>query len=142
MQSVSPFIRLLSRAARLPNAQQPRICRRCLHERTYTLSKDLPRRETPFLKAFRQAKPRNVRHNSSAIESAATTSSPLGALSRSIGVKKVLPSKTSSFPETNSKGVAYWLLGSAVSVFGIVVFGGLTRLTESGCAKRPSTSRD
>lgn len=31
-----------------------------------------------------------------------------------------------------SKSVAYWLLGSAASVFGIVVFGGLTRLTESG----------
>lgn len=30
------------------------------------------------------------------------------------------------------KYVAYWLLGSAASVFGIVVFGGLTRLTESG----------
>jgi cytochrome c oxidase assembly protein subunit 15 len=30
--------------------------------------------------------------------------------------------------------VAFWLLGSAASVFGIVVFGGLTRLTESGYA--------
>jgi cytochrome c oxidase assembly protein subunit 15 len=38
------------------------------------------------------------------------------------------------FPETSSKSVAYWLLGSAASVFGIVVFGGLTRLTESGYA--------
>jgi cytochrome c oxidase assembly protein subunit 15 len=28
--------------------------------------------------------------------------------------------------------VGYWLIGSAVSVFGIVVWGGLTRLTESG----------
>ncbi|KAJ3579940.1 hypothetical protein NPX13_g629 [Xylaria arbuscula] len=38
-----------------------------------------------------------------------------------------------AFPEvTSSKSVAYWLLGSAASVFGIVVFGGLTRLTESG----------
>ncbi|OTB14605.1 hypothetical protein K445DRAFT_62519 [Daldinia sp. EC12] len=37
-----------------------------------------------------------------------------------------------AFPETSSKGVAYWLIGSAASVFGIVVFGGLTRLTESG----------
>ncbi|KAI1979175.1 Cytochrome c oxidase assembly protein cox15 [Ophidiomyces ophidiicola] len=36
------------------------------------------------------------------------------------------------FPEVSSKIVAYWLLGSAASVFGIVVFGGLTRLTESG----------
>ncbi|KAI1270983.1 cytochrome c oxidase assembly protein COX15 [Xylaria sp. FL0933] len=38
-----------------------------------------------------------------------------------------------AFPgTTSSKSVAYWLLGSAASVFGIVVFGGLTRLTESG----------
>lgn len=40
--------------------------------------------------------------------------------------------KARSWPKTSSKGVAYWLLGSAASVFGIVVFGGLTRLTESG----------
>ncbi|KAL2870490.1 cytochrome c oxidase assembly protein cox15 [Aspergillus lucknowensis] len=38
----------------------------------------------------------------------------------------------SGFPSVSDKTVAYWLLGSAVSVFGIVVFGGLTRLTESG----------
>ena len=42
----------------------------------------------------------------------------------------------SSFPQVSDKSVAYWLLGSAVSVFGIVVFGGLTRLTESGCVTR------
>lgn len=41
-------------------------------------------------------------------------------------------SKAKYFPETSEKSVAYWLLGSAASVFGIVVFGGLTRLTESG----------
>ncbi|KAK4145204.1 cytochrome oxidase assembly protein-domain-containing protein [Dichotomopilus funicola] len=38
----------------------------------------------------------------------------------------------SSSPGTNAKVVGYWLVGSALSVFGIVVFGGLTRLTESG----------
>lgn len=38
----------------------------------------------------------------------------------------------SSFPKISDKAVAYWLLGSAASVFGIVIFGGLTRLTESG----------
>lgn len=48
-------------------------------------------------------------------------------------------SKSSSFPDTSSKSVAYWLLGSAASVFGIVVFGGLTRLTESGYAHCSST---
>ena len=40
--------------------------------------------------------------------------------------------KKARFPETSSNAVAYWLLGSAASVFGIVIFGGLTRLTESG----------
>lgn len=48
-------------------------------------------------------------------------------------------SRSSSFPDTSSKSVAYWLLGSAASVFGIVVFGGLTRLTESGYANPRST---
>ncbi|RAK97748.1 cytochrome c oxidase assembly protein cox15 [Aspergillus ibericus CBS 121593] len=38
----------------------------------------------------------------------------------------------SNFPDVSDKKVAYWLLASAASVFGIVVFGGLTRLTESG----------
>jgi len=42
------------------------------------------------------------------------------------------PRSKSQFPDTSSNTVAYWLLGSAASVFGIVVFGGLTRLTESG----------
>lgn len=40
--------------------------------------------------------------------------------------------KQARFPRSSSNIVAYWLLGSAASVFGIVVFGGLTRLTESG----------
>lgn len=39
---------------------------------------------------------------------------------------------SSKWPDTSSNTVAYWLLASAASVFGIVVFGGLTRLTESG----------
>ena len=42
--------------------------------------------------------------------------------------------RSSSFPDTSSNAVAYWLLASAASVFGIVVFGGWTRLTESGLA--------
>ncbi|KAK4189362.1 cytochrome oxidase assembly protein-domain-containing protein [Podospora australis] len=70
-----------------------------------------------------------------------TTTSPLAGLSKNVNtpiteLPKSTPaqdaSKKSSFPETTSKSVGYWLLASAVSVFGIVVFGGLTRLTESG----------
>ncbi|KAL8860609.1 MAG: hypothetical protein Q9178_002962 [Gyalolechia marmorata] len=50
-------------------------------------------------------------------------------ISRSLQSSK---KKASFFPELSDKSAAYWLLGSAASVFGIVVFGGLTRLTESG----------
>jgi cytochrome c oxidase assembly protein subunit 15 len=56
---------------------------------------------------------------------------PLASLSQSIGSAERTASKK-FFPEASSRSVAYWLLGSAASVFGIVVFGGLTRLTESG----------
>lgn len=62
--------------------------------------------------------------------------SPLSDLGQTINnaapqkAQKVV--KAEFFPETSSNTVAYWLLGSAVSVFGIVIFGGLTRLTESG----------
>lgn len=76
-----------------------------------------------------------------AARSYATTQSqsPLGALSSNISRSaKSIPESAqraakSSSPETNAKVVGYWLIGSAASVFGIVVFGGLTRLTESGC---------
>ncbi|KAK3316413.1 cytochrome oxidase assembly protein-domain-containing protein [Apodospora peruviana] len=78
-----------------------------------------------------------------ATATATESQSPASALSSNISaaastIPKPIPkssgssSKSSSFPETNSKAVGYWLLGSAASVFGIVVFGGLTRLTESG----------
>lgn len=40
--------------------------------------------------------------------------------------------KASSFPAVSAKPVAYWLFFTASLVFGIVVVGGLTRLTESG----------
>ncbi|KAK4242815.1 hypothetical protein C8A03DRAFT_39973 [Achaetomium macrosporum] len=72
---------------------------------------------------------------------AAEPQTPLGSLSSSItkSASSVAQTssagssgKSSSFPETNAKVVGYWLIGSAVSVFGIVVWGGLTRLTESG----------
>ncbi|KFZ08771.1 hypothetical protein V502_09159 [Pseudogymnoascus sp. VKM F-4520 (FW-2644)] len=58
--------------------------------------------------------------------------SPLSSLSQTIANSQKETVKKSFFPETSSRGVAFWLLGSAASVFGIVVFGGLTRLTESG----------
>jgi cytochrome c oxidase assembly protein subunit 15 len=57
---------------------------------------------------------------------------PLSALSQKIGEAPNSPAAKKAWPQTSSRGVAYWLLASAASVFGIIVFGGLTRLTESG----------
>ena len=62
-------------------------------------------------------------------------SSPLSSLSRAISANQVPALESQGkyiFPEVSHKAVAYWLLASAASIFGIVVFGGLTRLTESG----------
>lgn len=85
-------------------------------------------RQTPFLKAF------PAQSTAATSESA----SPIAKLSKNITSK--LPRKktatfASSFPEVSSQTVSYWLFGSAASVFGIVIFGGLTRLTESGYAR-------
>ncbi|EME49165.1 hypothetical protein DOTSEDRAFT_163277 [Dothistroma septosporum NZE10] len=110
------------------------ICKRCLQRQSNIPPTYQSIRQSPFLTAFRSHGPAQLRQQSSAIR-AQPRSSPLGALGRSLGQPpKTQPSssKASSWPETNSKSVAYWLLGSAASVFGIVIFGGLTRLTESG----------
>lgn len=69
------------------------------------------------------------------VRQASTQAQPATAGSNSI--KTNAAAAKAAWPETNSKAVGYWLLGSATSVFGIVVFGGLTRLTESGYV--PST---
>ena len=81
-----------------------------------------------------------MRHNSTGN---ATGTTPLGILARVLkqapvskdsNLREPIIRQTTSgfFPQKSSKSVAYWLLASAGSVFGIVVFGGLTRLTESG----------
>lgn len=105
MSLLIPGIR--SAAFKLPKA--PFVCRQCLRQRRPLV----PARISAF-----------VRFNAT---SAGKASSTLAAAAAALGqgAKRTLP-------ETNPKSVGYWLLGSAASVFGIVVFGGLTRLTESG----------
>ncbi|EON68122.1 cytochrome c oxidase subunit XV assembly protein [Coniosporium apollinis CBS 100218] len=87
-------------------------------------------RQTPFLQAFRSQTTHAHRPGTSTALGR-DGSSPLGALSGTISLKSPAARKA-FFPEASDKAVAYWLFGSAASVFGIVVFGGLTRLTESG----------
>ncbi|KXT10443.1 hypothetical protein AC579_7891 [Pseudocercospora musae] len=102
----------------------------------------MSKQNTPFLKAFRipTARPAAIpsRSQSSAASASHSPSSPLAALGRNFAESSKIAgpasnaTKASSFPDTSSKPAAYWLLASAASVFGIVIFGGLTRLTESG----------
>ncbi|KAL7907183.1 cytochrome oxidase assembly domain-containing protein [Trichoderma velutinum] len=57
----------------------------------------------------------------------------LAAQNASAVASQVQANASKAFPKkTTSRAVAYWLIGSAASCFGIVVWGGLTRLTESG----------
>jgi heme a synthase len=123
---MASFVSGLRRAApRLP--RDFFVCHQCL-------SRAVPTRSTSIAGKF--AVLRSIRYKSttsvpSRASSTAATAPPLTSLSQTVGSSR----KTSNrnfFPETSSKSVGYWLLGSAASVFGIVVFGGLTRLTESG----------
>lgn len=107
------------------------VSRSLPHQQSHTHASPQIRKQTPFLKAFRS-------------QSTATSSSSkpvISSLQHAIP-KRIrgfrLPSSASPaqrsgyFPKTTNSVVAYWLLGSAAGVFGLVVFGGLTRLTESG----------
>ena len=108
-------------------------CRQCLRHQGYTKSlrrfssmptpQPIKTRSTLFSDKNRQFFTSSLRRSVAAPPVAGTF--PEGAV-----VAK------SSFPKVSDKSVAYWLLGSAASVFGIVVFGGLTRLTESGYVYR------
>ncbi|OWP01610.1 cytochrome c oxidase assembly protein cox [Marssonina coronariae] len=131
----SLFTRTTSMASIFPGLRRaapklPRdffICQRCLRHSTSILSK-VRAPGKPNLS-------RSTRFNSSTatLEALAKQKSPLSDLSQTIysSQKKDLLKKR-FWPETSSNAAGYWLLASAGSVFGIVVFGGLTRLTESG----------
>ena len=89
----------------------------------------------PIQRTFRSGKPRTQTALLGA-RVAPEAVSPLSSLSRTIRNVREKTSRKAFFAETSDKAVAYWLLGSAASVFGLVVFGGLTRLTESGYGDR------
>ena len=126
--------RLAIRASKI--VEEAFICRRCMHQQANNQRPIKSVRQTPFLQAFRKPGHYRIQRNSSSASYQQPTSSPLSALSQSISLKASHTAqsgaKSRAFPDVSSKSVGYWLLGSAASVFGIVIFGGLTRLTESG----------
>ena len=103
---------------------------RCL-PRTVTQPDLFKEASLKYRRAFETSTRQASSATSSTIASATGSSSSSSVLSKSIG-QSADNAKPGFFPKISEKSVAYWLLGSAASVFGIVVFGGLTRLTESG----------
>lgn len=90
-------------------------------------------RLTAFLSAFKQPGHYRIRNAATeAFKLNPAAMKELDASFRNQASEMVSSYKTSSFPEVSSRSVGRWLLFSAASVFGIVVFGGLTRLSESG----------
>lgn len=127
MASIFSTFPLLRKAA-------PRLSRQfftCQAAQNRPLGSIRPAKNSTFLRAFRTKSP-SASAASLAYGVKVGPASPLASLSKTIRNVKGEKLKKSFFPETSDKVVAYWLLGSAASVFGLVVFGGLTRLTESG----------
>ncbi|KAI4593048.1 Cytochrome c oxidase assembly protein cox15 [Pestalotiopsis sp. 9143b] len=119
---MSLFLPGLRRVALRAPAPAASACRQCLWKQP-ALRSPAPSR---ILRIVRQTRSQHT--------TTASSAQPLGDIAKQAAseASSSKTAKTSSWPETSSKSVAYWLLGSAASVFGIVVFGGLTRLTESG----------
>jgi len=95
------------------------VCRQCLRQQ---------RRPAPASRLLDIVRSRSYASFKPPLASASTATVAQAAVAQAASGG----STKGAFPETSSRAVAYWLLGSAASVFGIVVFGGLTRLTESG----------
>ena len=102
-------------------------------------SRCLPKTRKPALPSSFAAAHRAAFRNFSATAYPRTSAIPkiegtLGGLADSIAArpKAAAAAAKKAWPEVSDKKVGYWLIGSATLVFGIVVLGGLTRLTESG----------
>jgi len=109
------------------------VCRQCLQRPRLPppSAKLKSKKQSPFLQAPHSRRTPAAPRKQIANLSTWKLSTPLAGLSKTISNSKTRE-RARYFPEISDKLVAYWLLGSAASVFGIVVFGGLTRLTESG----------
>ncbi|KAI1850440.1 hypothetical protein JX266_004298 [Neoarthrinium moseri] len=115
----------LSRIALRAPAYQT-ICRQCLRQQR--LSTPTPTAApSRILRIVRQARSQHTTAPPTRLQELGSKASSGSATEN--GAKQAA---RGAWPDASSKSVGYWLLGSAASVFGIVVFGGLTRLTESG----------
>ncbi|KAI2472921.1 COX15-CtaA-domain-containing protein [Annulohypoxylon bovei var. microspora] len=98
------------------------VCRQCLRQQPRTAPSRI----------LRSLQVRHASTESQAPFARYFTSSAIPTDTATATVNAASKAGKRAFPETSSRSAGYWLIGSAASVFGIVVFGGLTRLTESG----------
>lgn len=120
----------------IPSATRSSILRDLSHTRFASTSTKV-KPTTPAALRYPASFLHSFRFQTTAIPRHATNPLPAIDFSAVNGIANAAKSGSRAFPETSSKSVAYWLLGSAASVFGIVIFGGLTRLTESGYVNAP-----
>lgn len=110
-------------------------CRQCLRQRTRStrlFSSRGAAPQTTFQKPTRVSSYYNILRQNFKVSSNPRLASMSTATASQQTIAQKAKAAKSRFPDVSSKAVAFWLLGSAASVFGIVIFGGLTRLTESG----------
>lgn len=109
-------------------------CRQCLQQRNQAtrLFSSRPTPRTPSQKSPRVSSYLGALRKNFKAFTIPRSASLSTATAAQLTLEQGASATKSHFPDVSSKAVAYWLLGSAASVFGIVIFGGLTRLTESG----------
>jgi cytochrome c oxidase assembly protein subunit 15 len=109
-------------------------CRQCLRAQDYAPKSSFRRFFTavPFARGTTRLSASGLTARTRHFDTPIPKPSAWLSTAANVAEEAATKAKKSSFPDVSDKKVAYWLLGSAVSVFGIVVFGGLTRLTESG----------
>lgn len=120
------------RCLRAPKASSPWLSVLSSVARSRQTARQFRNPFAPFARCLSNSTAKKTTAPSPSFDSKFNTDANASSANSDSEIKSSKKTKSRSWPETTSTSVAYWLLGSAASVFGIVVFGGLTRLTESG----------
>ncbi|SPO04940.1 probable COX15 - cytochrome oxidase assembly factor [Cephalotrichum gorgonifer] len=125
------FLMPVSRRLATRLATPTTICRQCVQSRPAIQSRSLVLEAVRASRAPAAPFQARLQSTKATVAELSKAASEESASAYASAVENA-PSRKRLPEHTTSKAVTLWLLGSAVSVFGIVIFGGLTRLTESG----------
>ncbi|KAI5817804.1 cytochrome oxidase assembly protein-domain-containing protein [Pyronema omphalodes] len=121
----------MSFSSRFLRSAKPLLNTKLFPTRTCTGASSLRNLSPTFSSIVAKNRTTFARSFSSTLKTRQSAAPTLGNLADSITAQQA-GKAARSWPEISDKKVGYWLMGSATLVFGIVVLGGLTRLTESG----------